>query len=166
MRTLAIALTIVVALVGSIWYVKADIERRTDDISAMRLAMQNRGASVASLARLQSDAEKAKQYLPQIEQMRTTRDQLLGFSTAIGFLAHQAGFSGTPKFQEAANVSAGGLQKTKFSLSLEGHAGLADLGTFLGLVEKSSYFVRFESVNTSQDGDVLRAVMEGYVISF
>lgn len=161
-----IALAIIAALAGGIWYVQADIESRTNDISSMRLAMQNRGASIASLARLQSDAEKAKQYLPQIEQMRTTRDQLLGFSTDIGFLAHQAGFSGSPKFQEAAGSSVGGLQKTKFSLSLEGHIGSSDLSTFLGLVEKSTYFVRFDSINSSQDGDLLHVAMEGSVISF
>lgn len=165
-RTLGVALAIIILLLGGIWYVKADIDGRTDAIGVMRLDIRNRETSVATLARLQSDAEKARRYLPQMERLRTTREQLLGFSTDIGFLARQAGFSGTPKFKEATALPEGDLQKTNFSLALEGISSSSDIGTFFELVEKSSYFVRFESINTSRDDGVLRVTMDGYVISF
>lgn len=166
MRTLGIASIIITLLLGGIWYVTADIGGRTDAIGVMRLDMQKREASIAALAQLQSDAEKARRYLPQMERLRTTREQLLGFSTDIGFLARQAGFSGTPKFKEATASSAGDLQKTSFSLALEGSSSSSNMSTFLELVERSPYFVRFESINTSWDDGVLRATMDGYVISF
>ncbi|OGM93369.1 hypothetical protein A2372_03220 [Candidatus Wolfebacteria bacterium RIFOXYB1_FULL_54_12] len=166
LRALAVALAIVFALAGCIWYVRSDIEKRTGEISQMRFAMQDREMSVAALARLQSDAEKANRYLPYVEQMRTTREQLLGFSTDIWFLARQAGFSGTPKFEEAGAPIVGDLQKTNFSLMLEGRGENANLGTFFELVEKSPYIVRFESVNVSREGAVVNISTEGYVISF
>lgn len=165
-RVLAVALAIVFVLAGGILYVKGDIEDRTEAISQMRLDVQTRETSIAALARLQSDAEKARRYLPQIERLRTTREQLLGFSTDIGFLARQAGFSGTPKFEEAAASPEGDLQKTHFSLVLDGRNELADLGTFFELVEKSAYIVRFESINASREDTGMSVAMDGYVISF
>lgn len=165
-RISAVALAIIVLLVGGIWYVKTDIEKRADAITRMRSDMRNRETSLASLARLQSDAGKASRYLPQLEQLRTTREQLLEFSTDIGFLAKQAGFSGAPKFKEAATAPTGDLQKTSFSLTLEGKKELSDLGLFFESVEKSSYFVHFEPINVLQEGDTLRVTTEGYVISF
>ena len=166
MRVLAIALFIILVLAGGIWYVRTDIKTRTNEISQMRFDIQSREMSVAALARLQSDAEKAKRYLPYVEQMRTTREQLLRFSTDIGFLARQAGFSGTPKFEEAGAPQVGDLLKTNFSLTLEGRGEIANLGTFFGLVEKSAYIVRFESISVSRTGTAISVFMEGYVISF
>ncbi|OGM94161.1 hypothetical protein A2524_03765 [Candidatus Wolfebacteria bacterium RIFOXYD12_FULL_48_21] len=166
MRALAIALAIIFVLSGGIWYVRTDIKTRTNEIGQMRFDMQNREMSVAALARLQSDAEKAKRYLPYVEQMRTTREQLLGFSTDIGFLARQAGFSGTPKFKETVAPQAGDLLKTNFSLTLEGRSEAANLGTFFELVEKSAYIVRFESISVSRAAAAISVSMEGYVISF
>ena len=165
-RALAIALAIIFVLSGGIWYVRTDIKTRTNEIGQMRFDMQSRDMSVAALARLQSDAEKAKRYLPYVEQMRTTREQLLGFSTDIGFLARQAGFSGVPKFEEDGAPQTGDLLKTNFSLTLEGRGEVANLGTFFELVEKSAYIVRFESIGVSKAAAAISVSMEGYVISF
>lgn len=166
MRTLAIVLAIITILIGGIWYVKTDIDKKIAVISEARKNLQLRERSLSELAALQSDAEKATLYLPQINKLLTSKDQLFGFSTDISFIAQQAGFSGAPKFKEESAPPVGNLQKTSFSLTLEGRKNLSDLGTFFSSVEKSNYFVRFSTMDISQDESVLRASMDGHVISF
>lgn len=165
-RTLIIACVIVAVLGGVIWYVVIDIGKDSLAIDQLRTEIQNKEYALSALASLQRDAEAARQYLPQLGRMLTTKEQLLSFSADMHFLAQQAGFSGTPKFKEETAPQSGELRKTNFSLSLEGERSLDNLGTFLSLVERSNYFVRFKSIDVVRDGELLKVAMDGYVVSF
>jgi hypothetical protein len=165
-KTLWIALGIIVILFGAIWYVKADIDGKFLAIQQLRAELQPKESSLGELAKMQSDAEKARQYAPQLDQLFTTKYQLLLFSADIGFLAKQAGFEGIPRFKEEVAAPATDLQKTNFSLLLEGPKNFDDLTNFFRMVEKSKYFVRFNGLNISQEGALLRVGADGYVISF
>lgn len=165
-RTLGIACAIVVVLGGAIWYAKGDVEERILLVEQARAEIRNKEQSISILSVLQGDSEKARQFLPQIEQKLTSKDQLLGFSSDIAFLARQAGFSGAPKFREDTAPQAGVLQKTNFSLALEGTNGLDAVGSFFRSVERSNYFVHFTSIDVARDGALLRIQTEGYVVSF
>lgn len=166
MRTLGIALGIIVVLLGAIWYVKADIDKKFLDVQQIRSEMQTKEISLSELATLQSDAEKAKQYIPQLDHLFTTKDQLLAFSTDIGFMSNQAGFSGSPQFKEETAPPSSDLQKTNFSLLIEGPKNFDDLSKFFGLVEQSKYFVRFTTLDVAREGNTLRLGANGYVLSF
>ena len=165
-RTLGIGVGISLVLIGGVWYVKADIDARSAAIIQSRANIQNREDSLDALTALQRESEKAKGYAAQIDALLTSKEQLLGFSSDIGLLVQQAGFSGSPKFKEETAPTAGDLQKTNFSLTLEGQKKLSDLGAFLASVEKSNYFVRFTRIDTSRDDAILRVALEGYVIAF
>lgn len=166
MRTLGIALGIIVVLLGAIWYVKSEIDRKFLAVGQIRSELQAKGISLSDLAKLQADAEKAKKYEPQLDRLFTTKEQLLSFSTDMSFLAKQSGFSGSPQFKDETTPSSADLQKTNFSLALEGARNFSDLATFLSAVEKSKYFVRFVTLDVSHEGDVFRATTNGYVLSF
>ncbi len=165
-KTLGIALGLVVVLVGAIWYVKTDIDTKFLAVQQAQAEIQTKEISLTELAKLQSDEEKAKQYTPQLDHLITTKDQLLSFSTDIGFIVKQAGFSGAPQFKEEATSPATDLQKTSFSLLLEGPKDFSDLANFFKLVEQSKYFVRFSSLDVSREGSTLRLGSDGYVLSF
>lgn len=165
-RTLGIACAIVVVLGGAIWYVKSDIDKKFLTIGQTRAEIQVKEQALSALASLQGDSEKAAQYLPQLDRMFTTKEQLLSFSTDIEFLAQQAGFSGSPKFKEETAPQTGELRKTNFTLSLEGARNISDLGKFFSLVEQSKYYVKFGSIDVTRDGVTLRANVDGYVVSF
>lgn len=165
-RTLIIACGIAIVLGGAIWYTANDVAEKSLAIKQVRAEIQNKEYSLGALASLQGDADAARQYLPQLNRMLTTKEQLLSFSADMQFLAQQAGFSGAPKFREETAPQAEELRKTRFSLSLEGTRSLEDLGAFLRLVEQSSYFVRFKSVDVVRDGALLKVSLEGAVISF
>lgn len=165
-RTLGIAFGIVVVLLGAIWYVKSDIDKKFLEVQRMRSEVQTKEISLSELASLQSDAEKAKQYIPQLDVLFTTKNQLLSFSSDIGFMVKQAGFTGMPQFKEESAPSSGSQQKTNFSLMIEGPQDFDSLANFFGLVEKSKYLVRFTTLNVSREGDILRLGADGYVLSF
>lgn len=157
---------IVAVLGGVVWYIASDISEKSLAIGQVRSEIQNKEYALSALASLQKDAEVGRQYLPQLDRMLTTKEHLFSFSSNMQFLAQQAGFSGAPKFKEETAPQSGELHKTNFSLSLEGGKTLDDLSMFLGLVEQSSYFVRFDSIDVVRDGGLLRVAMSGYVISF
>lgn len=165
-RTLSISGVIIVVLIGGVWYMKSRIDEKFLVIEQKQVSVRANEKSLATLAMLQGNAEKAKQYLPQIDRMLTTRDQLLSFSTDISFLAQQAGFAGSPKFKEETAPQTGDLRKTNFSLSLEGVKNVDGLGNFFRLVEQSKYYVRFDTIDVTREGGNLRATLNGYVISF
>lgn len=165
-RTLGVACAIVVVLGGVVWYAKADADKKYLAIQQTRTEIRSKAQSLSALASLQGDAEKAKQYTPQIDRMLTTREQLLSFSTDIGFLAQQTGFTGSPKFKEGAASPAGDLQKISFSLFLEGPKNIDDVGKFFKLIEQSKYYVRFGSIDVGRDGNNLRVTADGYVLAF
>jgi hypothetical protein len=165
-KTLGIALGIIVVLLGAIWYVKGAIDEKLLVVQQLRAEMQTQGISLSGLAKLQGDAEKAKQYIPQLDRLFTNKDQLLGFSSDISFLAKQAGFSGAPQFKEESAPTSIDLQKNNFSLLLEGPKTFQNLSAFFDSVEKSKYFVRFASIDVLREGDVLRVSTSGYVLSF
>lgn len=166
MKTLSIAFALVVVLGGGIWYAKADVEERIVLVEQARAEIRNKEQSISILSVLQGDSEKARQFLPQIEQKLTSKDQLLGFSSDIAFLARQVGFSGAPKFREDTAPQVGVFQKTNFSLALEGINDFDAVGSFFRSVERSNYFVHFTSIDVARDGALLRIQAEGYVVSF
>lgn len=165
-RTLSIACVIAVVLGGAIWYVTTDIDKKFLVIRQIRTEIRSKEHALSALASLQRDAEKANQYLPQVDRMFTTKEQLLSFSTDMNFLAQQAGFSGSPKFKEETAPQKGDLHKANFTLSLEGVKDINDLGKFFALVEKSKYYVKFATIDVTRDGATLRASLGGYVVSF
>lgn len=165
-RTLGIALGIIVPLLGVIWYVKSDIDDKFLAVRQLQAQLQPREVSLSALAKLQNDAEKAKQYIPKIDQLFTTKDQLLSFSSDIGFIVKQAGFSGTPQFKEETTASAADMQKTNFALVMEGSKNFNDLANFFKSVEESKYFVRFKAINVSSENGTVRVGADGYVLSF
>lgn len=165
-KTLGIALGIVVALLGAIRYVKSDIDTKFLAVQQAQVEIQAKEISLSDLAKLQSDAEKARRYTPQLDHLITTKDQLLAFSTDIGFVAKQAGFSGAPQFKEEGAPSTADLQKTSFSLLIEGQKNFGDLANFFKLVEQSKYFVHFTSLDVSHEGNTVRVGSDGYVLSF
>ena len=165
-RTLVVACTIIGVLCGGIWYTMTRIDTKFLSIQSARTEIQSKEQALSALALLQGDAEKAQQYLPQIDRKLTSKEQLLAFSTDIKFLAEQAGFNGSPRFKEETGPQSGDLRKTSFELSLEGSHTLNDLAQFFTLVERSNYFVKFASLDIIRGENALRAVMSGYVISF
>ena len=165
-KTLGISLALIAVLFGGIWYVKSDIGNKIVLVEQARADIHSKEQALTALASLQKDSEQAKQYLPQIDQRLTSKDRLLGFSADVSFLAQQAGFSGTPKFREDTSAPVGDLQRTNFSLLLDGSKDLDAVGTFFRSVERSNYFVRFANMDVTRDGKTLRVQTDGYVISF
>lgn len=165
-RTVGIAAGTIVVLLGAIWYVKSEIDRKFLIVGQIRSELQAKEVSLSDLAKLQGDAEKAKSYGPQLDRLFTTKDQLLSFSADMSFLAKQSGFSGSPQFRDETAPPSTDLQKTNFSLTLEGTKDFSDFATFLGAVEKSKYFVRLATLDVSHEGGVFRVTANGYVLSF
>ncbi len=163
-KTTGIALGIVFISAGFAWYLKTDIDVKTTTIKQLHERIKMQSATIQALASLQGDSEKAKQYAAQLDTFLTRRDDLLSFSKDFGLMIQQAGFGGQPKFKDEAAIP-GDIQRTGFTLGIDGPKTIDNVAALMGVIEKSRYYVHFNSIDITQDAS-LHLSTDGYVISF
>lgn len=122
--------------------------------------------AIGSLAALQADAEKAKNYLPQISGYLITEDQLINFSRDINSIGQQNSMSINVSYGQQTPPTDTTPRSTAVTLTSVSKAKLENLINFLSLVENSYYFIRLNNLDINQDADQLNANLVGQVFSF
>lgn len=166
-KKFSIDLIIFLVLIGGIFFVQADIQKRADKISAMKQEIGQKAESFKLLSNLSAQESMAKEYSLQMDAYLIGKDGLfLNFSKDISLLAQQNGINSQLAFKEEIPPTDMEARKTSFALSLSGQANLDNFNNFLVLVENSRYFIRLEGIDFNQSGNNLSASLSGKAFSF
>ncbi len=149
----------------------SDIGSRTADFVNAQKQLDTASAAIGSLAYLQVDAETAKKYLPQIASYLISKDQLLSFPKDINSIAQQNNMNFAVTFGNEIPITATSPRSTEITLSSQSQATMDNFINFMKLLENSPYFVKFNSIDISQDtnqqgANQLKAGLTGSVFSF
>lgn len=167
LTTLILAsLAVIVVFAGAIFFLKSDIGNRSKKVRELKDAIVLNSNSAGTAFVLQRGSDEAQKYLSEIQKYLIKKDQLLNLPKDISQIGRQNNLTTSLSFGEEIPISEKEARKTNFSLSLEGKAGIGDLVTFLQTMENSNYFIKLSNLDYNQDGQFLRAYMNGQTFSF
>jgi hypothetical protein len=161
-----ISASLVIVLIIVVFVLKSDVENRAGKLVSLRNQINASSMAIGSLAVLQADAEKAKNYIPQISGYLISEDKLISFSKDMDSIGLQNSLSVNVVYGQQVKPTDITPRSTAITLSSISKATLGNFINFLSLIENSYYFVRINTIDINQDAGQMNANLTGQVFSF
>lgn len=161
---IGIPLGICLLLITAVFFLGSDITNQTNKIEQLRGSLRYYIETTESLALLRRDSEKAKHYLPELESILPTRDQLVAFSGDLGIIAGQSKVEINSSLGQESPGSEKNLGSIDFTVSGQGE--FDNLLNFLTLLKNSRYSVKIKTLDFGRQEGNFKALLTGQVFSF
>lgn len=145
---------------------KSDIESRGAELVRVKGEVDMGSIAISSLAALQTDSEKAKNYASQMTGYLINENQLLNFSKDMNSIGQQNGMGFNVSYGQQVQLSGTNPRSTAITLTSVSRAKLENFSNFLKLIENSYYFVRLNAFDVNQEAGQLNVNLTGQVFSF
>lgn len=142
---------IIAVLLITLYFLRADITKRTNAITELRGRLNFWAQSTQSLALLKQDAFRANDYSAAIQAALPTKDQLINFSPDIKSIAVQNKVNLNLSLGNQTITTENALTATDLSFTVRGE--LQDLTNFLAAASNSKYPVKLSSLNLIKEPD-------------
>jgi len=153
-------------LAGVLFYLYTDVNRRSQSIISLRGDMRSRLIAINSLSVIRDEYEALKPYLPQVDRLLPSQDELLNFPKNVSDIARTHRVEASVNFRggaPAAATSTLSLRPIDFSLVAQGP--LEGLFATLNDLEKSVYLIKFTSADLMRQEPHFRLTLSGQVFS-
>lgn len=152
-------------LAGLLAYLYFDIVDRSRNIINVKGDLRSRLIAINSLSLIRQEYETVKSYLPQVDKLLPSQDDLLNFPNDVGALAKNHGAEAAISFRSnpSPGTSSSTLQPTNFFLTAQGP--LDGIFATLNDLNAGRYIVKFVSFDFIRQGDGFRATLNGRVFS-
>jgi Tfp pilus assembly protein PilN len=162
---IGIPLGVCLILATALFFISSDIAKRTEQIKQLRSEIVFGLQSTESLAILSKEAEQAKNYIVQLENILPQRDQLVTFPRDLNIIAKQAQVDANSTLgQEESSGGDAGLRQTSFSVT--GQGSFDNLLSFLKFLEGGQYLVSLKMLDFTQQDGGFKTLLTGQVFSF
>jgi len=161
---IGIPLGVCLILATALFFIGSDIAKRTEQIKQLRSEIIFGLQSTESLAILSKEAEQAKNYIVQLENILPQRDQLVTFPRDLNIIAKQSQVDLNATLGQEISESTDGLRKTDFSIT--GQGSFDNLINFLKLFEGGQYLVSLKMLDFTQQDGGFKTLLTGQVFSF
>ncbi|MEK7496259.1 MAG: hypothetical protein AAB616_02230 [Patescibacteria group bacterium] len=161
---IGIPLGICSLLIAAVVFLGSDITNQINKIEQLQGNLRYYIEMTESLALLRQDSEKAKHYLPELESVLPTRDQLVAFSGDLGIIARQSKVEISSSLGQESPGSEKNLGSIDFTVAGQGE--FDNLLNFLTLLKNSRYFIKIKTLDFGRQDGNFKASLTGQVFSF
>lgn len=147
-----------------IFFLSSDISQKTKEISALQTNLELKLQAVGSLVILRQDYSKAQQYIPTLDTILPTRDQLVSFPRDMINEAKKINVNLNVNLGEETLKTETQLGSIVFMMTGQGkYDGFVNL---FKNAETGRYSVKFDTLDFTRQGEDFRALLKGKVFSF
>lgn len=161
---IGIPLGICLILIAALIFLGLDIAKQADQIKQLSRNLNYNIKMIESMALLRQDSEKAKYYLPELESILPTRDQLVVFPGDVNIIARQNKFDANTSLGRESSGAANELGKIDFIISGQGEFN--NVLNFLKLLKNSRYFIKINTIDLGRQNNDFKTLLTGQVFSF
>lgn len=167
-KVVGISVAVIAVLTAAIFWTRADIEKKGNEITVLKQSVSNKTISVDFLANLLAQENQAKEYSAQMDAMSISKDQLfLNFPNDLNLMAQQNGLTAQVLFKGEVEPTENSARKTEIAITLTGKkAQSGSFDNFLTMLEHSKYSVKLDNIDFSQTNDGISANLSGSVFTF
>ena len=156
----------IIIFIVIVFVLKSDIQSRGEKLISVKAQIDINTMAIGSLAALQVDAEKAKNYSSQIAGYLISEDQLINFSRDMGAIGQQNSMNFNVSYGAQTPITNTTPRGTAVNLTSVSKAKMENFNNFLSLIENSYYFVKLNTLDINQDAGQLNVNLSGQVFSF
>jgi hypothetical protein len=153
-----------IVLGALIVFLSFDIGQKAKEISALQSSLNFKLQAVSSLVILRQDYSKAQQYIPTLDTILPTRDQLVSFPRDMANEAKEASVNLNTSLGE--EIPKTQTQLGSIAFVMTGQGKYDSFINFFKEAETGRYSVKFDSLDFTRQGEDFRALMKGKVFSF
>lgn len=154
-------------LLGAVIFLVRETQGRLERIASIRDDLRARSNAAESFSALRAEYEEIKPYLPVIDALIPSENQLLNFPRDISTLARQEGMDATAIFRGGSQAPPGepsGLRSAEITVTTVGD--FTALLSFLRRLDTSTYSITLDSLDfIRQKENTFRAAMNGKIFS-
>lgn len=161
---IGIPLGVCLILAIALFFLGPDIVKRTNQIKQLQKELSFRLQATESLALLRQDLERAQPYLPNLENILPTRDQLVGFSRDLGIIARQNQVDLNSSLGEESPRGSEGLGKINFTMT--GQGSFDNFINFFKSIKNSRYLIKFQGLDFVRQDSNFRTLLTGQIFLF
>jgi len=145
-------------------FLSSDISQKTKEISALQTNLELKLQAVGSLVILRQDYSKAQQYIPTLDTILPTRDQLVSFPRDMASEAKKININLNVNLGEETPKTETRLGSIAFMMT--GQGKYDQFVNFFKGAETGRYSVKFDTLDFTRQGEDFRALLKGKVFSF
>ena len=160
---LSIVAVVVIILLGLVALLRADINRRADEVIALKNKVALRYKAIEALASLQRNSEKARVEKLSLITMLPISDKLINFPRDMSSLAKKNNVDIGFSFGE--EIAGSETNPGYLSFSMTADASFINWLNFINNIERSRYIVSFDSFNLVGDEKKFKSIINGKVFS-
>jgi len=163
-------LMIIVILLGilisgaGLYFLGKDIKGNAEIVRNARQKLFSRSKIGERITFLKSQAEQARFYSPDLENILISRDQLANFSRDITAMAKQNSIDLSSSFSGETPATADGLGKVGLTMTVVG--SLENIVEFLKMFNNSRYSAEFNFLDFVSQGEKFKALLNGQIFFF
>ena len=164
--TLAISIAIgaIIVFGGLILFLNSDIKGKAKEMEYLQGTLGFRLQATDSLVALREDYSKAQQYIPALDTILPTRDQLLSFPRELTNTAKEEKITLNINLGEEVQKSKTKLGTIEFTMS--GQGIFDNFINFLKNMETGRYSIKLDNLDLTRQGENIRVLTKGKVFSF
>jgi hypothetical protein len=162
--TISITAGIAAVLGAAIIFLSSDITQKTKEISSLQSNINFRIQASDLLVSLRQDYSNAQQYIPILDTILPTRDQLVSFPRDIANEAKEFGINLNASLGEETPKTQSQLGNIAFTVT--GQGGFNNFIDFLKKTETGRYSMRLDTLDFTRQGEEFRTLLKGKVFSF
>lgn len=161
----AIPLVIILALSGGLLFLSSNIQKKSQQIINLQKELNLRLKSAETLVSLHKDSKEAEEYFPALQNVLPTRDQLVTFPRDLNNIAKQSQVNLNLTLGKEVPKTDKDMARIEFVMTLGGK--FDNISEFLKGVEKSRYYIKFNSFDfVREGGDNFKVLLNGQVFFF